>query len=76
MVVTNFLSKLTLKALANSSPGLRFGNPGTTHPISRSRNSKELLGRFINLKAAQPLAGLRSISLGVFEPRVSKQTLG
>lgn len=29
----------TLKALANSGPGLRFHNPGTTHLISRTRDA-------------------------------------
>jgi len=41
---THFLEglskRITLKALANVSPGLRLGNPGTTYLISRRRNSE------------------------------------
>ena len=66
----------TLKAFANSSPGLRFGNPGKTDPISRKGNSEGVAPAFVNRKTAQPLSGLRTISRGIFEPRVSKQTLG
>jgi hypothetical protein len=67
---------ITLKALANSSPGLRLGNPGKTNPISRRRNSERVALTFVHPKAAQCLSGLRTIPASIFEPRVSKQTLG
>ena len=67
---------ITLKAFANSSPGLRFGNPGKTHPISRRRNSEGVASAFVNRKAAQPLQGCEQSPASIFEPRVSKQTLG
>jgi hypothetical protein len=37
---------------------------------------KELRRRLVDREAAQPLSGLREISSGISEPRVSKQTLG
>jgi hypothetical protein len=38
----NSYPRITLKALANSSPGLRFGNPGKTHPFVEGATLKEL----------------------------------
>jgi hypothetical protein len=52
--------RITLKAFANSNPGLRLGNLGK---------------RISFLEGATP-SGLRKISSSIFEPRVSKQILG
>ena len=37
---------------------------------------KELRRRLLTAKLRNPFSGLRTISPGIFEPRVSKQTLG
>jgi hypothetical protein len=64
--------RITLKAFANSSPGLRFGNPGKSVPFLEGATLKELRRRLLS---PQPPSGLRTISSRIFEPRVSK-TLG
>jgi hypothetical protein len=45
-------------------------------PFLEGATLKELRRALVTRKAAQPLSGLRRISCGIFEPRVSKQTLG
>src|SRR5882724_3755314 len=42
------LRLLTLKALANSSPGLRFGNPGEQRISVLRRNSEGVASRVVN----------------------------
>jgi hypothetical protein len=66
---------ITLKVLANVSPGLRFGNPGKRIPFLVDATLKELRRIYEPQNRATP-SGFRTISSNVFEPRVSKQTLG
>jgi hypothetical protein len=46
--------RITLKAFANSSPGLRFGNPGKTDRVSLKRNSAGVAPAFVTTKLSQP----------------------
>src|SRR5205823_4523204 len=56
------LISLTLKALANFSPGLRFGNPGEQPPISRRRNSEGVASLFAYRNAVATPSELRRTS--------------
>ena len=69
---------LPLKAFANSSPGLRFGNPGEQRiPIFEDATLKGLRRRPPNRKARRNSFRVAKNLLGASsEPRVSKQTLG
>jgi len=53
-------NRLTLKALANFSPGLRFGNPGL----------------WIQNSFWQPFQGLRILVIDAFDPGLLTQALG
>jgi len=67
---------LTLKAFANSSPGLRFGNPGTTHPyFFKDPTLKELGRRSLIAEPAQLFQSCELTKMRLIA-RVSKQTLG
>jgi hypothetical protein len=66
----------TLKALANFSPGLRFGNPEERPFISLRHNSERVVSLFADSKAVATPSELRRTACGSPEPRVSKQTLG
>ena len=72
-VLTAQFEFLTLKAFANSSPGLRFGNPGKEASIGEDANLK-------GLRRGTPLQPDLSWGCdktkGDLTPRVSKQTLG
>jgi len=50
----------TLKALANSSPGLRFANPGITGPSIEGRNPERVASPVTETNHATP-SGLRRI---------------
>ena len=66
-------NETTLKAFANFSPGLRFGNPGKAHRNFYDATLKELRLAFAIL--SQLLQSWKNF-LDPFEPRVSKPTLG
>ena len=68
---------LTLKAFANSSPGLRFGNPGNSaFQFFEDATLKGLRRRPPNRKARRNSFRVATNLLGASsEPRVSKQTL-
>ena len=66
--------RITLKAFANSGPGLRFGNPGKEAFIFRRRNSERAASPFANRKTAQLFRVAKNL-LERLAPRVSKQTL-
>ena len=68
--------RTTLKAFANSSPGLRFGNPGNIHSFLEDAALKELRRGFVTARLFATPSELRRISCATFEPRVSKQTPG
>jgi len=68
--------RITLKALANFSPGLRFGNPGQTGSFLEYATLKELP---LHSQWANPSQLLQSGEKpvdGILNPGVSKQTLG
>jgi hypothetical protein len=73
--VKNGVRRITLKAFANSSPGLRFGYPGEYVFISRRRNSEGVATAFAGKAVATP-SELRKSYFESLEPRVSKPTLG
>ena len=54
------LRLLTLKALANSSPGLRFGNPGEQRISVLRRNSEGVALRFAGCKAVATPSALNA----------------
>ena len=58
----------TLKAFANSSPGLRFGNPGNTHSFLEDATLKELRRGFVTAKLLATPSDLRRISCATFNP--------
>jgi hypothetical protein len=65
----SFIRKsITLKAFANSSPGLRFGNPGKRRLIHRTRNSEGVASAFVNREAAQPLQGCEQFPRALLDP--------
>jgi len=71
------LSTLTLKAFANFSPGLRFGNPGKMHPnIFEDATLKRLRRRPPNRNPRRNSFRVATEYMRLFLPRVSKQTLG
>jgi hypothetical protein len=49
--------RITLKAFANSSPGLRFGNPGKRIPFLEGATLKELRWRLLTAKPRNPVQG-------------------
>jgi hypothetical protein len=49
------MHQTTLKAFANSSPGLRFGNPGNLHTFLEDATLKELRRHSQNAKQSQLL---------------------
>jgi len=66
---------ITLKAFANSSPGLRLGNPGNGQFIIEDITLKELL-RPSTIKPPQLFQSCKETFGGTTFPRVSKPTLG
>ena len=58
----------TLKAFANSGPGLRFGNPGRTHPFLEDATLKELRRRWFNAEPRNLFGVANNLPLH-FEPR-------
>ena len=73
----SLISSITLKALANFSPGLRSGNPGSAHLILMDlRNPERVASPFTDSQPAVATPSeLRRINVNSI-PRVSKQTLG
>jgi hypothetical protein len=67
--------RLTLKAFANSSPGLPLATLGIMHSFLEDATLKELRRHRHIAKQSQLLQSCEK-SLAVLEPRVSKQTLG
>jgi hypothetical protein len=69
--------QITLKAFANFSPGLCFGNPGkSAFPFIEDATLKELRRRSQTAKQAQLLQSCNKLTVFALLPRVSRQTLG
>ena len=57
-------NSITLKAFANSSPGLRFGDPGITLSFEKGATLKGLRRRLFDRGRSQPLQGCASVKSG------------
>jgi len=65
-------ARITLKAFANSNPGLRFSNPGITNALRDLRNSEGVANGPRYEWLPQPFSGLRLNKNYTGVPRAAK----